>query len=151
MTNFALKSQASHVPGQRIDWATPQEVFGPLHKEFGFTLDVCAHEENAKCPNFYTVRDDGLSQTWSGVCWMNPPYGRGIGEWVAKARRSAENGATVVCLVPARTDTTWWHKHVIDHAEIRFVRGRITFVGAKSTAPFPCCVLVFRPPQRGHA
>lgn len=139
--------RAAMMSGERHDWATPPEVFDPLNAEFGFTLDVCAHDDNAKCDRFYTVRDDGLSQPWEGVCWCNPPYGSGIGAWVAKARRSARAGATVVCLVPSRTDTAWWHDHVLGHAEIRYVRGRVRFVGAPHNAPFPCAVLVYRPAQ----
>ena len=144
MTTFANRT-AAMMTSVRHDWATPSCVFDPLNREFGFTLDVCAHEENAKCERFFTVRDDGLSQTWTGTCWMNPPYGKDIGAWIAKARRSAGAGATVVCLVPSRTDTAWWHKHVIGHAEVRFVRGRIRFVGAKASAPFPCAILIYRP------
>ena len=90
-------------------WATPQDFFDALDAEFGFTLDVCATADNAKCPRYFTADDDGLSQEWAGVCWMNPPYGREIGQWMSKAVDASTNGATVVCLVPARTDTAWWH------------------------------------------
>ena len=123
--------------------ATPQEFFNKLNDEFNFTVDVCATPENAKCEIFYTKEDDGLSQNWSGNVWMNPPYGREIGLWMAKASEAAKAGATVVCLVPARTDTAWWHEHVIKH-EVRFIKGRLKFGGAKNSAPFPSAVVVMR-------
>jgi len=124
-------------------WATPQRLFDELHHEFQFTLDVCAIPENAKCPQFYSPTEDGLSQPWTGVCWMNPPYGRAIGLWVARAYRAALTGATVVALLPARTDTTWWHEYVVKAKDIRFLRGRIRFGEAKYSAPFPSAVVVF--------
>lgn len=129
----------------RKDWATPPEFFTPLHQEFGFTLDVCASAENAKCSRYFTEVDDALSQEWTGTCWMNPPYGADLPQWICKAYQSSLNGSTVVCLVPARTDTRWWHEYVEGKAEVRFVRGRIKFVGAPYNAPFPCVVLVYRP------
>ena len=124
--------------------ATPQDFFDKLNSEFGFELDVCAIPENAKCSKFFTPAQDGLKQEWSGVCWMNPPYGREIGSWMLKANESAKNGATVVCLVPARTDTNWWHQYAIQH-EVRFVRGRLKFGDAKNSAPFPSAVVVIKP------
>lgn len=123
--------------------ATPQDFFDKMNAEFGFELDVCATAENAKCAKFYTKADDGLKQEWKGVCWMNPPYGREIGAWMRKANESAMGGAVVVCLVPARTDTRWWHEYAINH-EIRFIRGRLKFGNAKNSAPFPSAVVVMR-------
>ena len=132
---------------ESTEWETPPEVFDPLHREFGFTLDVCATPGNAKCPNYFTPEADGLAQSWSGVCWMNPPYGRGpkgIIRWMKKAHWEAcIMGATVVALVPARTDTQWWHEYVMKADEIRFLRGRITFVGAAHSAPFPSAIVVY--------
>ena len=125
-------------------WATPQDFFDRLNEEFGFNLDVCALAENAKCDRFFTPEIDGLAQSWEGVCWMNPPYGRGISAWMRKAFDSSLQGATVVCLVPARTDTAWWHDFAM-RGEIRYVRGRLKFGGHKNSAPFPCAVVVFRP------
>src|SRR5690242_9535706 len=90
-------------------WATPQEFFDRLNAEFRFELDVCALPENAKCSRYFAPQQNGLVQQWTGVCWMNPPYGRTIGQWMQKAYESSLQGATVVCLVPARTDTEWWH------------------------------------------
>lgn len=127
-------------------WATPQEFFDELNAEFEFTLDPCCSAGNAKCDRFFTKNDDGLRQSWKGErVWMNPPYGREIGLWMAKARReAATNGATVVCLVPARTDTAWWHDCAMQ-GEIRFIRGRLKFGGHKKEAPFPSAVVIFRP------
>lgn len=124
-------------------WATPQSLFDELNREFHFMLDVCAILENAKCPKFYSPAEDGLLQPWTGVCWMNPPYGRTIGLWVAKAYRAAVVGATVVALLPARTDTTWWHEYVVKAKDIRFLRGRLRFGNARHCAPFPSAVVVF--------
>ncbi len=127
-------------------WATPQDFFNTLNAEFGFTLDVCALPYNAKCERYFTPEEDGLQQLWRGVCWMNPPYGRTIGQWVRKAYESALEGATVVCLIPARTDTAWWHTWVMQAEEVRFIRGRLKFGGSKNSAPFPSAVVIFRPP-----
>lgn len=126
-------------------WATPQAFFNKLDEEFHFNLDVCATNENAKCLSYYTKFDDGLSKPWRGVCWCNPPYGREIGKWVRKAFLSSMEGATVVMLVPARTDTAWFHDYIYHKAEIRFVRGRLKFGDSKNSAPFPSMVVVFRP------
>jgi phage N-6-adenine-methyltransferase len=123
-------------------WETPQDFFDNLNAIHRFTLDVCALPSNAKCPNFFTPSQDGLSQPWTGTCWMNPPYGRQIGRWVRKAYESAQNGAKVVCLLPARTDAAWFHDYCI-HGEIEFIRGRIRFGGSKWNAPFPSMVVVF--------
>ena len=127
-------------------WATPQALFDELNAEFGFTLDVCASDWNYKCADYFTIEQDGLRQEWTGVCWLNPPYGRTIGKWMAKAVESAQAGATVVCLVPARTDTAWWWDYAM-LGEIRFIRGRIKFVneqGSGDAAPFPSAVVIFR-------
>ena len=132
-------------------WPTPQSLFDELHHEFGFTLDVCALAANAKCPAFFTPEMDGLAQEWTGVCWMNPPYGRSIGRWMEKAFTSAAAGALVVCLVPARTDTAWWHEFVTKASEVRFLRGRLRFGGAEASAPFPSALVIFRPPPRESA
>jgi len=128
-------------------WSTPQTFFDGLSAEFGFSLDVCALPENAKCAHYFTPSCDGLSQKWEGVCWMNPPYGREIGKWVRKAYESSLEGATVVCLLPARTDTAWWHDYIALNAEVRFVRGRLKFGVAKNSAPFPSAIVIFRPLQ----
>ena len=126
-------------------WETPRDLFDKLDAEFRFTLDVCALPENAKCPKYYTPEQDGLSQPWYGCCWCNPPYGRQIVKWIEKAAQSAENGALVVMLLPARTDTRWFHEYIYGKAEIRFVKGRLKFGESKNSAPFPSMVVVFRP------
>lgn len=134
-----------HFSSKTDMWATPNDFFDSLDVVFRFETDVCATEGNAKCSRYFTPEIDGLAQDWEGVCWMNPPYGRGIVEWVAKAHRSAkENGATVVCLLPARVDTRWWHDYCAK-GEVYFLKGRLKFGDSKNSAPFPCAVVVFRP------
>lgn len=125
------------------EWATPRGLFDELDREFHFETDVCATKENAKCARFFTWQQDGLAQK-RGACWMNPPYGRTIGKWVRKAWEASREGATVVCLLPARTDTAWWHDYCM-RGEVRFIRGRLKFGDSKSGAPFPSAVVVFRP------
>ena len=125
-------------------WATPQNFFDELNQEFNFTLDVCAIPENAKCKNYFTPDVDGLLQKWSGTCWCNPPYGREISKWVEKAYNASAEGATVVMLLPARTDTKWFHDFIYNKAEIRFIKGRLKFGNASASAPFPSMVVVFR-------
>lgn len=126
-------------------WETPQDFFNKLDDVFRFDIDVCADSKNAKTELFYTKTDDGLTHEWFGTCWMNPPYGREIQKWVEKAYKSAkQNGATVVCLLPARVDTKWWHEYC-KKGEIYFVKGRLKFGKATNSAPFPSAVVVFRP------
>lgn len=130
----------------KSDWETPPELFRNIDTEFRFTLDVCATAENTKLPKFFSLADDSLKQDWQPhICWMNPPYGRGISTWIEKAAYSARMGATVVALLPSRTDTWWFHEWVYNKAETRFLRGRIKFVGAKHSAPFPSMLVIFRP------
>jgi phage N-6-adenine-methyltransferase len=126
------------------EWETPREFFDAVNDVFHFSLDVCATRGNAKCGRYFTKEENGLMRTWSGVCWMNPPYGREIALWVRKANESSlADGTVVVCLLPARTDTKWWHGYVLGHAEgIFFIRGRLRFSG-KGPAPFPSALVVF--------
>ena len=126
-------------------WETPQDFFDKLNDEFHFEIDVCALPENAKCKKFYTPEMDGLSQPWGGICWCNPPYGRDVWKWVAAGYAASVGGATVVMLLPARTDTRWFHDWIYGKAEIRFLRGRLKFGGCKNSAPFPSMVVIFRP------
>ena len=128
-------------------WETPQDFFDKLNQEFKFNTDVCATKENHKCYNYYTKETNGLNQDWTGVCWMNPPYGRDIIKWVAKAYNS---NSIVVCLVPARTDTKWWHEYCMKAKEIRLVRGRLKFGESKNSAPFPSAVVVFDNNYKGE-
>jgi site-specific DNA-methyltransferase (adenine-specific) len=140
-------SLAVHFSSNSIEWATPDWLFNALNAEFGFTLDPCSSDANAKCLRHFTPRDDGLSQDWSTeIVFMNPPYGREIGHWMRKAFESARLGATVVCLIPARTDTAWWHRYAMK-GDIRFMRGRVRFQGAENGAPFPSAVVIFHPPE----
>ena len=140
------KLSAIHFSSKSNEWATPQWLFDSLNREFHFTLDPCSTDENAKCSRHYTLAENGLSQDWSEeVVFMNPPYGREITFWMEKAFLSGKQGATVVCLVPARTDTAWWHSYAI-HGEIRFLKGRLKFGDATSSAPFPSAIIIFRPP-----
>lgn len=127
-------------------WETPKDLFDELDHEFHFTVDVCALPENAKCRTFYTPEVDGLSKKWAGTAWCNPPYGRTVGEWVKKAHEEQKNGNTVVMLLPARTDTKWFHEYIYkqDGVEIRFIKGRLKFGGAKNPAPFPSMIVIFR-------
>lgn len=134
-----------HFSSETDLWATPQSFFDKCVERFGpFGLDVCASADNAKCARYFTAEQDGLAQDWRGTCWMNPPYGREIGKWMRKAYESSLSGATVVCLVPARTDTAWWHDYAVK-GDIEFIRGRLKFGGSPNSAPFPSALVVFRP------
>ena len=128
------------------NWSTPQDFFDKLNDEFHFTLDVCADENNHKCEHYYTKEIDGLSRPWIGTIWCNPPYGRKIGEWVRRALFASVAGNTVVMLLPARTDTKWFHDYIYrrDNVEIRFIKGRLKFGGCKNSDPFPSMVVIFR-------
>ena len=132
------------------EWYTPKKFYDELNKEFGFTLDPCATPKSAKCEKFYTKEDDGLRQEWSNdIVFVNPPYGREIKEWVKKSYDESLKGATVVMLIPARTDTSYWHDYIFGKAkDIRFLRGRIKFEDengqALNSAPFPSAVVIFQ-------
>lgn len=147
-TPASLMARAYIPPSATDNWATPQDLFDALHRKFRFTVDVAASPENAKLSRFYTVAEDGLSQDWSNErVWCNPPYGRAIADWMRKAYESSRMGATVVLLVPSRTDTGWWHDYA-QKGRIRFLRGRLRFGGAKNAAPFPNALVIFRPRRR---
>lgn len=138
---------AVHFSSKTQEWETPIDLFTALENEFGFTLDACASHKNAKCAVYFTREDNGLEKSWPGIVWLNPPYGREIGRWIEKAGREVLNGSTVVLLIPARTDTRWWHRIVMKH-EVRFLRGRLYFRddrGNCGRAPFPSAVVVMRP------
>lgn len=124
------------------EWETPQKLFDELNKEFGFTLDVCATDQNAKCPRYFTKEINGLSQSWDNqIAWCNPPYGREIGLWIKKA--SEQQGGVVVMLLPARTDTKYFHEYIYGKSEIRFIKGRLKFGNSKNSAPFPSMIVIF--------
>lgn len=140
-----MSKESIHFSSSTDEWPTPRAFFDAVVAEFGqFDLDPCATSESAKAASFYTKDDDGLVQKWRGRVWMNPPYGRTIGAWMRKAYESALDGCFVVCLVPARTDTAWWHDYAAK-GEVRFIRGRLKFGDAKNSAPFPSALVVFRP------
>ena len=129
------------------EWATPQDFFDRLNAEFKFTLDPCASAENHKCDKYYTKAEDGLIQDWSGeTVFCNPPYGREIGRWVCKCFHEVFDGKCpcAVMLIPARTDTRWFHDYIYNKAEIRFIPGRLKFNSQKNSAPFPSMVVVFQ-------
>lgn len=132
---------------KKQDWVTPDWLFKTLDDEFHFTLDAAASERNAKCEKYYTEADDGLKQKWVGIVWCNPPYNKAIKKWVKKAYEESLTGTTVVMLIPARTETDYWHNYIFGKAEIRFIHGRVRFLyedGAESrNAPFPSAVVVF--------
>jgi len=128
------------------DWATPQDFFEKLSWRFGpFDLDPCATIHNTKCPNFFTEAEDGLAKDWEGfTVFVNPPYGRGIDKWIEKGyRESLKNDTKVIMLVPARTDTKYWHKYIMLASELYFVKGRLKFGDSTNGAPFPSAVVVF--------
>ena len=142
-----MRSSASN------EWTTPHDLFDELDAEFGFDLDVASTHGNALCERHFTAEDDGLSQPWEDAhVWCNPPYGREIPKWMRKAAETAGRGC-VVCLVPARTDTAWWHDWVAGKAtEVRFIRGRLKFGGSESGAPFPSAIVVYdKRPRRWWA
>lgn len=124
------------------EWSTPQDFFDRLDWKYHFTLDAAATAENAKCARFFTAEDDGLSKNWGGqIVFCNPPYGREIGRWVRKGYEEAK-AAVVVMLLPARTDTRWFHDYCMK-GKITFLRGRLKFGGAKDAAPFPSMLVEF--------
>lgn len=131
-------------------WETPKDFYDKLNNEFNFTLDPCCSKETAKCDKYFTKEDDGLSKDWSkDIVFMNPPYGREIKHWIKKAHDEFLKGATVVCLIPSRTDTKYWHEWIFplyykNKIEIRFLKGRLKFGNATNSAPFPSAVIVYR-------
>jgi phage N-6-adenine-methyltransferase len=141
-----MKGQKQLFSSASDEWGTPQSFFDKLNDEFNFTLDPCATPDNAKCAKFFTKQDDGLSRCWGGDrVFCNPPYSN-ICAWVAKAAYESERKSMVVMLVPARTDTKWFHELVYKkpRVEIRFIKGRLKFGDAKNSAPFPSMVVIFR-------
>ena len=137
-----------HFSSDKMDWATPQAFFDELDREFQFVLDAACYESNCLCPTGNMIDNDidGLVVDWHRAesVWLNPPYGREIGKWMKKAYQESQKGCTVVCLVPSRTDTKWWHDYAMNAAEIRLVKGRLKFGGAASAAPFPSAVVIFK-------
>ena len=138
-------------------WCTPQNFFDKLNEEFNFTLDPCATEKSKKCEKFFTVDQDGLKQDWGGQrCFVNPPYGRQVGKWVKKCYEESRKPDTlVVLLIPSRTDTRYFHDYIFGKAEVRFIKGRLTFwdmdgkkymegdFKSMTPAPFPSAIVIF--------
>jgi site-specific DNA-methyltransferase (adenine-specific) len=112
---------------ERSEWETPVEFFAKVDAEFHFTLDACALSHNAKCVDYIDPSQDALSRRWLGTVWMNPPYGKTIGAWLRKAMDEASRGATVVALVPTRTNPPWWHDYALKAHEIRFIKSKLAF------------------------
>lgn len=142
--NYVMEVMTS---SENMKWATPKNWFDYLDLEFDFTLDPCCEHETAKCVKHFTPVEDGLSKSWQDErVFMNPPYGRQIGLWMKKALHEArENFALVVCFVPARVDTNWWHNYASKATEIRYPKGRVRFCDAENVAPFPIALVIFRP------
>lgn len=155
-------NSAVHFSSAKTDWETPQELFDRLNAIFRFTIDVCATARNAKCRRYfcppgyeppeavyvddrYSMGEDGLEQSWEKeICWMNPPYGRDIGRWCAKACFESRNrNSAVIALLPARTDTQWWQNWVRPYALVDFLPGRLRFGGCKTSAPFPSAIAYY--------
>lgn len=146
-----------HFQSSDKEWETPDSLFKPLEKEFNIVLDVCANASNAKCKAFFDKAINSFTASWhlandiagsdDSACWMNPPYGRSIEGWVRKAHEESLKGVTTVALLPARTDTSWFHNYINNKEEVRFIKGRVKFVGATSSAPFPSMIVIFRPKE----
>lgn len=145
-----------HTSCKSAEWETPIDFFNIYHERFGFEIDVCATHDNALLPKYWTKEDDALKKDWENmVCWMNPPYGREISKFVKKAWEESQKGATVVCLVPSRTDTGWWHDYAMN-GKIEFIKGRLKFINRtfptwredgnfkKSPACFPSAIIIFQ-------
>ncbi|EKC6437869.1 adenine methyltransferase [Staphylococcus pseudintermedius] len=135
-----------HFSSESNEWSTPQWLFDDLNKEFNFTLDPCATQKTKKCEKFYSVEEDGLSKSWKGhTVFMNPPYGREIKKWIKKAHDESDEDTIVVCLIPARTDTIYWHEYIFNKAhDIRFLKGRLKFGDSKNSAPFPSAIVIYK-------
>ena len=130
-------------PTGNTEWETPQDFFDILNRVFRFDIDVCATRKNAKCKRYFTFELNGLAQDWIGTVWCNPPYDRSIDRWLKKANQSHEQGATVVMLLPARTDTRWIHEYVFGKAQVIFLKGRLKFGNSSHSAPFPSMLAIW--------
>ena len=133
-----------HYSSKSNEWDTPQDFYNKLNARFSFTLDPCCTEASAKCSNYYTAEDDGLSKSWAGqTVFMNPPYGRQISKWIKKAYEESQNeNTTVVCLIPSRTDTKYWHEYCMKAHEVCFIKGRLKF--GNDSQGFKFCSFSFR-------
>lgn len=127
------------------EYETPDYLFEPLKIEFDIILDVCATRKNTKCKLFFTKVEDAFSKEWHeyGNCWMNPPWGKELKKWVRKAYEESRKGITVVCLLPVRSNTNWWHDYCLK-GEIRFLKGEIKFKGMERGLWLPCAIVIFK-------
>jgi phage N-6-adenine-methyltransferase len=128
------------------EWETPKIIFDRLNKEFIFTLDLAASSVNAKCTNYYSKSDNAFKHTWNGICWLNPPFGSKeypLRKWIEKAYRDSKKGATVVILLPVRSNTNWWHEFCMHAKEVRFIRGRLKFGDMVHGLPQPLAIVIF--------
>jgi len=121
----------------RGDWRTPKALYEALDREFRFDHDPCP----------YPASLDGLVMPWGQRNFVNPPYGRQVGKWIARAWEVSQEGKLVVLLVASRTDTRWWHDYIMQATEIRFIKGRLYFDDGGGPAPFPSAIVVFRPKE----
>lgn len=137
--------------GATAEWRTPFDLFLKLDEEFHFTLDAASALDNNLCARFWTLADDALSKRWDppDVYFVNPPYGRGLDRWLEKGYEAYDRGAVAVFLLPSRTDAAWWHDFVEPYAEVRFVRGRLKFGGARYNAPFASAIAIFDKASNG--
>lgn len=142
-----MKQSDAIFSSKNDEWETPQAIFDELDKEFHFTLDPCSTHKNHKCPQYFTKEEDGLSQKWGGVVFCNPPYSQ-VSKWVAKCHEESKtDGITIVLLIPARTDTRYFHDYIYQRTEIRFIKGRLHYEidgEGKNSSPFPSMVVIFR-------
>jgi len=141
MGNFSGKFTST-----KQEWETPEILFTPLNAEFNFELDLAADDNNNKCSLYYTEQDNGLVQSWKGICWLNPPFGNKYGtikDWVKKSFEETQESGVVVILIPARTNTKWWYNYCMKAKEIRFVIGRPKFGESKYGLPQPLAIVVF--------
>jgi phage N-6-adenine-methyltransferase len=127
------------------EWETPKDLFEKLNEQYHFILDLAATDQNHKCERYFTKEIDGLKQEWAGICWCNPPYSN-ISAWVKKAYNEAQKGSIIIMLIPARTDTRWFHNYIymMYGVEIEFIKGRLKFSGSKWNAPFPSMIVTFK-------
>lgn len=144
MAGFAKKFDSA-----KQEWTTPQNLFDRLDEEFQFKIDLAADSTNAKCNAFLDESIDALTRDWScPSCWLNPPYGsksHKLENWIKKAYEDSEKfGSTIVVLIPARTNTRWWHKYCMNASEVRFICGRPKFGDAKHGLPQPLALIIFR-------
>lgn len=127
-----------------MEWSTPESLWKPLDDEFHFTCDLAASPANNKCALYWSIQDDALKQSWDGVCWCNPPYGKDLKQWVKKGYEESLKGATIVMLLPVRTSSEYWWKYIFGHAEVRFIRGNIRFSDAPHGLSTALAIVIWR-------